>query len=266
MMKCVLENPIALRQYNPKLPLAIEKAVLKTLAKERADRHTDIATFITMLNGTVAHYSSTSRASKTSTQDTNEEVYTHWINIAIAHVEARRYKEALAAYQQLILHGYKNADILYSKGNMLYRLEHYQEALETFQSAIDLDAEHADAYYGKGFALFSLDKYEESLVAFSDAISIDENYVAAYTGRGKALEALRHYRSALIAYEKVIYLDSDNLDAWQCKGYLLLTLDRYKEALEACDYAIRIKEDKCIYSFCKRNCTLFSPALRRGSC
>jgi len=51
MMKCVLENPIALRQYNPKLPLAIEKAVLKTLAKERADRHTDIATFITMLSG-----------------------------------------------------------------------------------------------------------------------------------------------------------------------------------------------------------------------
>ncbi len=240
MMKCLVETPAKLRTYNSKLPLSIEEAVLKVLAKERADRHADVATFIAELSLSVAPQHNTPNTSKAGTLDADEKIYTHWMSIATAHSKAERYEDALTAYQQLILRGYKNADILYYKGNMLWHLEHYQEALETFQSAVDLDSEHVDAHCGRGYALLYLDKKEEALSAFASAVSLDNNHIPSYMGRGKVLESLRHYKSALIAFERVIYLDTDNLSAWQSKGSILLALKQYKEALRVCDYTIRI--------------------------
>ncbi len=202
MMKCLLEAPVALRHYNPELPLQIEEAVLKALAKERADRHTDIAAFVTaiQLTGNQKIISSTSN---TDTINTDQRIYKHWMDIAIAHAKAKRYKDALAAYQQLILSGFKNADILCRKGNMLWYLEHFQEALETFKDSIELNDQYIYAHSGKGFALLSLHCNEEALEAFANAISIDKNYVDAYAGKGRALEALQRYQDALIAFENV---------------------------------------------------------------
>jgi serine/threonine protein kinase len=45
------EKPIAPRQFNQELPLHIEQAILKAMAKNPADRHTDILTFISALRG-----------------------------------------------------------------------------------------------------------------------------------------------------------------------------------------------------------------------
>jgi len=40
------ETPIPPRQLNPSLPIHIEQAILKAMAKERIQRHADVAAFI----------------------------------------------------------------------------------------------------------------------------------------------------------------------------------------------------------------------------
>lgn len=47
------EQPVALRQYNPTLPLAVEQAVLKALAKQRTERHADVQAFVLALRQAV---------------------------------------------------------------------------------------------------------------------------------------------------------------------------------------------------------------------
>jgi HEAT repeat protein len=50
MFKHLTENPIAPRQLNPQLPIHIEQAILKSIAKEQGERHTDIFAFISALH------------------------------------------------------------------------------------------------------------------------------------------------------------------------------------------------------------------------
>jgi serine/threonine protein kinase len=49
MYKHVNEAPVPLSKFNPGIPLHIEQAILKALAKNRHDRHADIRAFITAL-------------------------------------------------------------------------------------------------------------------------------------------------------------------------------------------------------------------------
>src|SRR6266446_7022915 len=47
--KCLMEQPIAPRQYNPGLPVHIEAAILKAMAKERTERYANVSAFIAAL-------------------------------------------------------------------------------------------------------------------------------------------------------------------------------------------------------------------------
>jgi hypothetical protein len=48
-MNHLMRQPLPLRQLNPQLPLHIERAILKAMAKQRSDRYADIKAFILAL-------------------------------------------------------------------------------------------------------------------------------------------------------------------------------------------------------------------------
>ncbi len=49
--KHLTDHPVAPTQLNPALPIHIEQAILKAMAKQRGDRHTDVRAFLTALHG-----------------------------------------------------------------------------------------------------------------------------------------------------------------------------------------------------------------------
>ena len=49
--KHLTDNPVAPTQLNPALPMSIEQAILKAMAKQRGERHTDVRTFLAALQG-----------------------------------------------------------------------------------------------------------------------------------------------------------------------------------------------------------------------
>ena len=56
--KHLTDNPVAPTQLNPALPMYIEQAILKAMAKQRGDRHADVQTFVAALQGsTLSHRS-----------------------------------------------------------------------------------------------------------------------------------------------------------------------------------------------------------------
>lgn len=50
-----------------------------------------------------------------------------------------------------------------------YRAKRYEEALVAYEQAIGLDPDFADAYYGKVIALQNVGRHEEARYAFDEA-------------------------------------------------------------------------------------------------
>ncbi len=212
------EPPLAPTHYNSHLPAHTEQAILKALAKQRADRYPTIADFITALRAPTMEQAQVLRAPEEeiptvlSTQvPTLAQTYPlgvsqrskgQWMQEGNTLRDLKRYQEALSAYEQAIRLDPNDAYAYRCKGDALYDLKHYQEALAAYEQAIRLDPNFAQAYNGKGTALYDLKRYQEALAAYEQAIRLNPNYALAYNNKGRTLEALRKKKEAQQAYEK----------------------------------------------------------------
>jgi serine/threonine protein kinase len=133
-------TPIAPTQLNPRLPMHIEQAILTAMAKDRTNRHSDIAAFVSAL-----------RKSKKQ-----------WLDEGDAHYDAKRYEEALVAYEQALHLGPNNVVTYNHKGNILRDLKRYEEALAAYEQALCLDPNYANAYTNKGLALERFGRMKEA--------------------------------------------------------------------------------------------------------
>ncbi len=196
---------------NSHVPTHIEQAILKALAKNRADRHADVATFVSALH-------------KSSAQ---------WCQDGMALFNLKRYEEAIAAYEQAIRLNPNHATAYYNKGNALFNIKRYEEAIAAYEQAIRLNPNHATAYYNKGMALFDLKRYEEAIATYEQAIRLNPNHADAYHNKGNALFNLKRYEEAIAAYEQAIRLNPNHADAYHNKGLALKQLGKSREAEQA---------------------------------
>ncbi len=222
--KHLYELPIAPRQFNPQLPVYIEQAILKAMAKNPEDRHRNVAAFISAL------YTS---------HKTKEE----WLEEGNVHYRAKHYQEALAALEQAIRLDPNFAPAYNDQGAVLRTLRRYQEALAAFEQAIQLDPKLAFAYHGKGLALGGLERYEEALNAHEQAIRLDPNLAYPHNGKGYVLLKLQRYEEALAAFEQAIQLDPNFDLPYYNKGNVLSDLQRYEEAIADYDQAIELNPE-----------------------
>ncbi len=248
------EQPIAPTTRNTKLPLYIEDAILKAMAKQSEDRFANVAAFIQALGAdkekTDVSSGKTIIASPEqlpqplkNTDAVPLKSTQQWLDEGNNHYRAKHYEEALLAYEQAIQLDPHNFYLYNMKGNVLYRLNKYEEALAAYERVIQMAPKNTNAYNGKGNALLSLKRNEEALVAYEQVIKRDPKYTSAYLGKGGALSNLKRYEDALAAYEKAIELNPDATSAYLGKGGALSNLKRYEDALAAYEKAIELNPD-----------------------
>ncbi len=75
-------------------------------------------------------------------------------------------------------------------GSMLFEAKRYEEALAAFEQAIQLDPYFSIAYASKGNALRKLKRYNEAFIAFVESLQLDPHFADAHYSRIKALEYL----------------------------------------------------------------------------
>ncbi len=250
------EDPHPPTHLNPHLPRHIEQAVLKALAKERADRHISVSVFVTTLQRSTLQKSTEQSEAERSTQSSLKRceetlsTYEHAIlnpGSAIFHTkrgdllyDLRREEEALAAYEQAIQLDTRLAQAHEGKGNALYWCNRYEEALAAYEQATQFDPLLAKAYDGKGWALWHLKRYEEALKAFDRATDLDSRNFSAYHGKGNVLFELRRYQEAAVAHQEAIRYKPKLTFAYFSQGNALFELRLYDEALAAYEGAIRL--------------------------
>lgn len=194
----------------------MEAVVLKALSKQRTERYASVEAFVLALRGSFVRPEVSVPSPKAqpplaptspemaSRSNTKEE----WFSVGMNHRKAKRYEEALAAFDQAIRLDPRDANAYNNKGNALNALKRHEEALVAYDQTIRLDPNNADAYNNKGNVLrYALKRYEEALAVYDQAIHLNLDPARAYGGKGLALSSLRRYEESLAALDQAIRLD-----------------------------------------------------------
>src|SRR6266699_748821 len=177
------EPPLAPTHYNPQLPIQTDQAILKALAKQRADRYPNIAGFITALRVSTMEQAQVLRAPEADIP-----------TVLSTRVPTFAQTDSLGVSQ-------RSKGQWMQEGDTLRGLKRYQEALAAYEQAIRLDPNLALAYNDKGDALYDLKRYQEALAAYEQAIHLSPNYALAYHNKSLALSALGKKKEAQQAHE-----------------------------------------------------------------
>ncbi|HYK85609.1 MAG TPA: tetratricopeptide repeat protein, partial [Ktedonobacteraceae bacterium] len=118
----------------------------------------------------------------------------HWLKEGDTHHLAKRYTEALEAYDHAIGLDPDDALAYQGRGNALLELERYEEALAAYQQALQLETVDDDEPPLKGRVARNMKRYEDSRF---------------YNHMGRAFHHLKRYEEALAAYEQAVLLDGN---------------------------------------------------------
>lgn len=77
-----------------------------------------------------------------------------WTELGNLYYDAKKYQEAIRAYNQYLSINPNNANVLTDLGTMYRRAGNPTEAIASFNKAIEVDPRHEHAHYNKGIVLF----------------------------------------------------------------------------------------------------------------
>lgn len=245
-------DPPSLLEFVPTLPPAVEEVVMKSLAKDPKGRFDRISDFSLALESAFRKEPAQPRQSNAVTLRHEERlpatipartehqpqlpslsgVYVRSspqakrenLADAVAHVEAGRYDNALAALDNILAHDSSVALAHNCKGLALYHLKRFPEALTALNSAINLNAKDAIAHYGKALTLEKMQRYADALDVLTQVLQLESSNVTAWCKQGDILLHLKRYGESLTAYEQALKLDANNADAYIGKGKALKLL------------------------------------------
>lgn len=103
----------------------------------------------------------------------------------------------------------KAAEFL-KQANSLLDARRYQDAIAAFDQAIAIEQNIPEAWINRGNALTSLQLYKEAIASYDRALALRPDKDVAWYNRGNALTSLRLYKDAIVAYDRAIALQPKN--------------------------------------------------------
>ena len=258
--------PRSPKYYNPALPDALERAILRALAPVRTERFPSVLDFVQALDS-AAQESSSAPPTMPSFGGTIRE---NWLHEGEKQLAQQHPREALAIFEQILQISPALLPALTGKGKTLIALERYEEACAIFQELVQLDpntsthqqtlaelqarlapprapqppaplASKAEpkekkpgkSRYKRGNELLRAKQYTQALDAFEEALRLSAHNHMYLHGKGRALIHLERYEEALSPLREAARLQARNTAYHHVLGTTLHRMKRYEEALEA---------------------------------
>lgn len=268
-------------RFNPAIPAHIEQALLRAMAKDRAQRFSTMAALLQALKSPAPTSSSITRLRTRLAGDQAAVSTTHPCPTPPAALSpVRRQEKQTGTYRvvqekqtgsllpekqtgpQLASNPLElavNAAALLDQTSEEYRKQGhafrdagvYDRALQAYTQAIQLDPHNPLAYYGQAKIYWEQKRYQEAIQAYDQIIRLQPQDPFFYALKGNALYELGHYVEALTAYNQALALKQDNASWHARRASILHALQRPVEALHSYDLAIALKPDEAYYYGCK---------------
>ncbi len=104
-----------------------------------------------------------------------------WFGLASAYHQEKRYSEAIAAYQEVLIRDGRNTAALQNLGNALLEAGRIDEAILAYQKALQISPQ-SGLYYNLAVAFLRQKQYDKALPNYQAAIRLTPNYAAAHHG------------------------------------------------------------------------------------
>ena len=134
----------------------------------------------------------------------------------------------------------QKAEHLFRQGNNFLDAKRYQDAVEAYDQAIAIKPESADTWVNRGNALTSLKQYKDALASYDKAIAIQPDQHEAWYNRANALTSLKQYKEALASYDKAIAIQPNKHEAYYNKACSYALQQNVELAIENLQKAIQL--------------------------
>jgi tetratricopeptide (TPR) repeat protein len=130
------------------------------------------------------------QAAELMTQATSIDATKHqlWNSLAESDACAKKYPEAIAAYQKAISLSPASGGYYNNMAGVMMKANQFDEAIAAYNKAAEVDPPQAAMYYfNEGAVLYNRGKMDEAAKAFEKVLAIDPNKADAYYYKGAAL-------------------------------------------------------------------------------
>ncbi len=148
-----------------------------------------------------------------------------WLRKGDTYYKAKRYQEALLAFDQAIQQDASFAPAYIRKGSLLHDLGKDQEAVVSFETAVKINPMDAYAHYLFGALLYDQKQYDHALSILERAIQLDHLLAPAYVYKALVLERMKDPQVARVIYDNYLALHPDDALVAYFRGELLERLD-----------------------------------------
>lgn len=254
-------------QFNPSIPAHIELALLRALAKDRAERFPSMTDLLQALSAPASFnpLSGLSPVSRLPARPSPRQplvstppTQPHESEFLQSEEEPekqtgvqRRASRPLELAVNALELLEQTSDEYRKQGHAFHNAGVYDRALEAYEHAIRLDPNNPLAYYGQARIYWEQKRYKDALKAYDQIVRLQPEDPFFHALKGNALYELGRYIEALSAYDHALALKQDNASWYARRGSILHALQQPAEALHAYDLALALKPDEAYYYGCK---------------
>lgn len=164
------------------------------------------------------------------------------------HFQAKRWDEALAAYQSLLEATPDDAYLWHALAIVHSQLRDFSAAEQAIQQAIQLSPTEAALYNSLGNILISQERWEPAVQALETALKLTENYAIAWNNLGRCYYQQAEWTLAEQAYQKAITINPKFFDAHYNLGLLYSRRDQLDSAITVLNTALSLRPDSTAVS------------------
>ena len=103
-------------------------------------------------------------------------------------------------------------------GRQAIDAKRWNEALNAYNKAIELNPNDASAYNNRGLAYDNLDKNDLAIADYEKAIELNPKYRDAFNNIGNSYGRRGYYKQAILYYDRAIELNQNDADAYYNRG------------------------------------------------
>jgi tetratricopeptide (TPR) repeat protein len=149
----------------------------------------------------------------------------------LGHMQAKRYLDARACFEQALALDANHADTLHLMGLLHLQDGQYDLAIEWIARAIRQGSPKPVYLWSLGATLQKQGRHEDALKTFDKAVQLKPDDPVLWTNLGTVLVELDRQDEALLSFQHALKLNPRHWDAADKSGRLLRGLERFEEAL-----------------------------------
>jgi serine/threonine protein kinase len=244
-------TPAPLHEKISTISLEVEQVVMTALAKDPHQRFMSIQAFAhaleqaiiptVLIKPTRSFLAPTVKATPRSHQSdssASKKSEKQWLEEGNTHFNAGKYREAVIAYDEVLVLDPEDATTYNNRGLAYQSLEEYEKALADFNYAIKLNSRFVAAYYNRAHTNYDLMEYEKATADFNSVLALDPNLPPGYCGRGNAYNKMKNYQQAVSDYNSALSLDPEYTEAYARRGNTYFMLGDFRKAIKDFERAI----------------------------